>query len=309
MPGSMLRCDGADLPTTKSMLLASLARELDASEDFKVLRRVHLVCDNDQQFDPAEKIGVAVDCECTGLDPSKHCLIELAVRRFRFDPFGRITTVGRAYSWLEDPGEPLSPEICRLTGLSDDDVSGQAIDERVATSILASADVLVAHHCAYDRPFVERRLPGCAGRPWACSLREVDWASRGFDSGRNLGWLLAQTGFFFKAHRAGADVDALIALLSSSDGEGCTVLSELLETASKPTWRIAAVGAHFDTKDALKERGYRWDAAEAVWWREVTDGLLEHEKAWLSARVYAPEYRPRTATPKIREVTWETRHG
>ncbi len=279
--------------------------------DCRVLRRLEIhegACATG--VDTATQVGIAIDVETSGLDAARHRVVELAVRRFRFDRHGLITKVDRAYSWLEDPGEPLDPAIVALTGLTDADLAGRSIDDQAVVALLRSADVVLAHNCAFDRKFVERRLPDCAGLAWACSLREVDWTARGFDgSGRSLGWMLAQCGWFHDSHRAGADVDALIAVLRHEDRAGRPALAELVETASRPGWRFRAVGAHFDAKDALKGRGYRWDADERVWWREVPDHGREPEAAWLAEHVYSPECRARLDAPAIDEVTWLTRHG
>lgn len=40
-----------------------------------------------------------------------------------------------------------------------------------------------------------------AGRPWACSLNDLDWKGMGFE-GHNLSGLLVRMGWFFDAHRA-----------------------------------------------------------------------------------------------------------
>ena len=122
--------------------------------------------------------------------------------------------------------------------------------------------------------------------------------------------MLAQAGFFGEvAHRASADVDAVVALLAHRSADGVTALAELFDTASRPTWSFKAVGAHFDVKDALRRRGYRWDADAKVWGCEITEGDREAEHAWLAEHVYAPHLMPRADGPVVREVTWESRHG
>ena len=107
------------------------------------------------------------------------------------------------------------------------------------------------------------------------------------------------------AHRAGSDVDAVIALLRLELPSGGTALKELIATASAPSWEVRAVGAHFDVKDALKGRGYRWHDTTRTWRREVKG--RDAEEAWLKANVYAPASRPRCAVPDIRPITWKER--
>ena len=193
----------------KEETVGLIADALATHDGYRVLRRLdlerRLTAVND---DTETSIGVCIDCETNSLDTSTCRVVEISCRRFRYDGSGHVTKLDVEHSWLEDPGEPLDPQITALTGLTDDDLRGQAIDERAASSIIASAGVRIAFNAAYDRPVVERRLPKVAGLPWACAMKEVDWRARGFDgSGRSLSWLLAQAGWFHGAHRAGADVD------------------------------------------------------------------------------------------------------
>ncbi len=290
-------------------LMDKLAKAVASSPDYRLLRRVDL----DRQpclvaDDAGASIGVVIDVETNGLDPERHRIIELALRRFRYDVLGNVTRVDRAYSWLEDPGEPLDPKITALTGLTDRDVAAATIDDRQAVALIDSADVRIAFNARFDRRFVERRLPAVAGRAWACAMREVDWNGRFAGGGRALGWLLAQCGWFHGAHRAAADVDATIVVLQHWKG-GVTALAELLSTASSPTWAVTAYGAHFAVKDKLRTRGYHWDAAEKVWAAEVAMDAVAAERSWLAENVYAPEHMPRADGPVVRAVTWETRHG
>lgn len=289
----------------------TMAADMMATGCYRVLRLLDLregppehVCA------PDTAVAVALDLETTGLDPERHRIIELSARLFRWKMDGTIAWVGPPRSWLEDPGEPLQLAISKLTGLTDDDLTGRRIADDEAVALVRSADLVVAFNAAFDRPFLERRLPACAGLAWACAMKEVNWRDRGFDgSSRSLGWLLAQFGFFHGAHRAGADVDALVALLHHVDGTGRTACAEMVDAASRSTWRFRAVGAHFDVKDKLKHRGYRWDGAERTWWREVADDARAAEAAWLADEVYAPWCRPRSDGPAVDQVTWLTRHA
>ena len=280
--------------------LEAIAARLEAHASYRVLRAAPPL-DLIALSEPAGPLRVAViiDTETTGLDRARDAIIDLAMVRVAFDPAGRIVRIGKLRNWLEDPGRPIPPEVTKLTGITDAQVAGRRIDEREACDLIIAADVVIAHNAAFDAPIVERRLPAITGRAWACSSYEVDWPGMGFD-GRRLGHLLNQIGLFHQGHRAAADVRALVHLLAHRLPGGETVLASLVDTASRPTWRLEALGAAYSHKEALKARGYRWSPSSRVWWTEVSAEALADERRWLELTCHV--------SPTERPVTWLTRH-
>jgi DNA polymerase-3 subunit epsilon len=279
-----------------------------SADDSRILRRVDIREGQTGEGNQADApfVGIAVDVETTGLDRTADRIIELALRRFRYDRNGVITSIDIPYSWLEDPGRRIPAEISKLTGLTDADVKGQSIDDGDAVRLLGTGTLIIAHHCRFDRPWVEARLPGATGLAWACSMEEIDWRANGLEGGK-LGFLLMQAGWFHEGHRAGADVDAVVQLLRHRFDDGSTVLSVLSEKAAQPSWIIRAVGADFSVKDLLRCRGYRWDAGRKVWWREVADPDRTPEEFWLAANVYSGHANPKALGPTFEEVSAFTR--
>ncbi len=284
----------------------ALAEIVDGHDDFRVLRRMRPMVRFGGSYGGSIRTicGCALDVETTGLDHREHAVIELAMQRFQADEHGRIVDVGPSFRWLEDPGKAIPPEITALTGVTDAAVAGRRICDAEATCLILDADFVVAHNAGFDRPFVEARLPLVAGRPWICSMRDVDWRSRGFE-GRVLSHLLSQVGLFYEAHRADADVTALLHLLDyAPTGHGRTVLAEAIGTGGRAGWIVEAARAPFHAKDRLKARGYRWDAEKRHWWREVAHAEFDEEYEWCVVEVYAGEGKPH-----FRSIDWTQRYA
>lgn len=256
---------------------------------------------------PGDFGGLAIDVETTGLIAGTGKVIELAMRTFRYNREGVITHVYEPHCWREDPGEPISPAITLVTGLTNEDVAGCRIDDIKATELMKSVSFVVAHNSAFDRKFVEARLPLAAGLPWCCSLSQVDWRRRGM-SNLSLAYLLHECGYYHVGHRAQADVDALIQVLRHRNDSGTTALAELIERGAAPGWKVSAVGAHFDLREELKARGYRWNGAERCWAIELADDdALHAEQLWLAEHVYAHGRRAKGRAPLVEPITAHTR--
>lgn len=265
----------------------SLARQLEGHPDFRVLRRLQPCL----QFAPAQgpvRHVVLLDTETTGLDASREKIIELALVRVEVDTeTGRPCGAVQVYDGLEDPGMPISAEIEALTGISNDMVRGQRLDEARVAELLAGADLIVAHNAAFDRPFVEARLPVFAQLPWACSFADIDWRTEGQSSAK-LENLALSHGWFYDAHRAEMDCHALLAVLGQILPKSQqTGLARLLLAGTQTSYRLQATAAPFDAKDLLKARGYRWNAEQRVWQTLLSDeAALQAECDWLRSAVY-----------------------
>lgn len=140
------------------------------------------------------------------------------------------------------------------------------------------------------------------GKPWACSMAELDWLELAFD-GRALAHLVSQCGWFYEGHRAENDILALIYLLAHSLPDGETILAKLIACSEKPTYRVNAIDAPFEAKDRLKSRGYRWDSALRFWWKAIAEADKEAEEAWLLSDVYVGH-----GSPAFLTVTKMERH-
>ena len=270
-----------------------MARTLEASGDYRVLRRLAPKSSSTPPADLPTRQGLMVDVETTGLDAKRHEIIELAMVPFTYGLDGQIYAVGEPFHGLRQPEEPIPPEITAITGITDAMVAGKSIDPGAVGDFAAGAALVVAHNAGFDRLFLERFCETFTTKAWACSMAQVDWAGEGFE-GAKLAYLATGAGFFYDRHRATNDCLAAIRLLGAPlPRSGRLALAQLLETARRPTWRIWAENSPYDLKDALKARGYRWNGEGTgrprSWFIDVVDAQREAELRFLKTEIYRGE--------------------
>ncbi len=239
--------------------------------------------------------AVGIDVETTGLQKEKCKVIELGLLTFLFSrKTGELLSVLKRYEGFEDPGAPLSAEIKRLTGITDEDVRGKKIDWNLVNQELSQADLVVAHNAQFDRGFLDGKCTSSVEALWGCSLSQVDWNAKGFNV-RKLEVLSIYHGFFANAHRALHDVEAMIHLLSFPDSTNNDLpyLYELSLNASKPLVHVFAANSPFESKDVLKMRGYRWDTEKRCWHKCIPKQDQHGEISWLEGQVYGGVFRGR----------------
>jgi DNA polymerase III subunit epsilon len=267
-----------------------------ASGEYRVLRRLRLRNASLPPEGVTTKRAVIVDVETTGLDPKSDEILELAMLSFDYSIEGDYVSPVASFDQLRDPGRSIPADVTALTGITDEMVSGKNIDTAAATAVVQPAALVIAHNSAFDRRFCERFLPLFAAKPWACSLREVNWKDEGFESAR-LSQLANACGLFFDGHRALHDCEATLELLSRPlPRSGKTALGALLESARRPRWRIRAEGTPFVLRDVLKRRGYRWEAAagarRGAWCTDVAEQDFDAESDFLRNDIYRKDNAP-----------------
>lgn len=251
---------------------------VSSQSEYRVLRRVNLsdehVFAENVAAEPVGRLAV-IDTETTGMNPDDgDRIIDLAIASCEYGmTSGTLYRVVARYEGLEDPEFAISPEITTLTGITDAMVRGQRLDEQAMLKALDGVRLIVCHNASFDRRFLESRFPRFSNVSFACTFTELPWSHWGVGSGK-LDYIGFRFGLFHEAHRARADVDMLTALLGERvPGEEDLLLSHLLRSARAPSIRIFAVGLPFESKDAVKSRGYRWfkgsPALPASWWIET----------------------------------------
>jgi DNA polymerase III subunit epsilon len=289
-PQRRIRPAPAALPTFPSD--EEMAGHLEGTGRYRILRQLvpRPTLPMPDPWPDGLRLGVVLDTETTGLDHATHEVVELGMLAFTYDADGIRDVVG-VFSALREPSQPITAEITRITGITDELVRGQSIDLDAVERFVEPADLVIAHNAKFDRPFCEKLAGGFDLKPWACSVTEVDWTSLGFE-GTKLGYLVGQAGWFHNGHRAVDDCHALLEVLAGlSRVDGAVApFTQLIASAGRDRLRIHAIGSPFHTKDVLKARGYRWsdgsDGRPKCWWRDVDEAAFDEEDAFLADKVY-----------------------
>lgn len=189
--------------------------------------------EKDRSSHPQLGIAGFLDVETTGLSSYSDEIIEFALALFKYNRFtGEITEVFDRYVGLREPGRNIPAQATRVHGLTIEDVRGKRLDAERIEQMLDQAEFLVAHNASFDRGFVTRLFPKAQSKQWLCSMRGVKWRYQGFSSAA-LQHLLHCHGIKpAQAHRAGADVQCAIELMSRRNSDGTTYFLELLQGLS-----------------------------------------------------------------------------
>jgi len=282
---------------------------LHATEEFSVLRKLNLEKETrfTQRSVQGSKIGLCLDTETTGLNHTEDKIIELGIVAFEYDPMtAEIIRITDRYNGFEDPGRQLPKEIIEITGITDEMVSGKSFDDEQVIRIANQANMVIAHNAGFDRTFVEDRFPIFASLPWACTVNQIDWQAERIST-RVLEYLLFKFGLFINAHRALDDAEGVLGILLGTLPVSQTpVFKALLDTFEQVTSKISAVGAPFDKKDIMKQRGYRWsDGSQGgckAWWVSVPSNLEKDELAWLASEVYSDDSTDRVEVSRVNSI-------
>lgn len=178
-----------------------------------------------QEIDPATpwvdcRIAF-LDVETTGRDPQKDRVIELAV------VIGEHGEVQDRFSWLVQPGVPISPESAAVHGIKDEDLVGKPTFAEIVGEVLERLEgcVPAAYNAAFDKSFILAELDRAGVRPDKpppAVRRDVDWLdpltfARELykeEESRALGEMAARLGIeLVKAHRATDDSEAALRVL------------------------------------------------------------------------------------------------
>ena len=271
-------------------MFEDIVKQLRDSGDYRVIERFKPIESYHEKGNSETRVAIFLDVETTGLNPKNDSIIELAMVPFEFDSEGQIYRVLPGYNGFQDPGFPIPAEITRITGITDDMVAGKSLDREQIYHLLKDVVLIIAHNASFDRPFMENLDEQFESLWWACSMKDIDWREQGIESAK-LEYLAYKFNYFYEGHRATIDCQAGIHLLTQAlPVSHIPAMQELLTTARRTDYRLWALGAPFETKDTLRERGYRWSTGEddgyKSWYIDIPEAELETEIEYLHKEIF-----------------------
>ncbi|MFT5521336.1 MAG: DNA polymerase-3 subunit epsilon [Enterobacterales bacterium] len=263
---------------------------LESTGQYKVLARVPESLASDKLADGKLFKAAIIDLETTGLDPKTEEIIEIGTLIVTFTNEQGFIALELADNQLQQPNKPISEEITKITGITNEDVAGKSINWPELAIKLADVDLIICHNASFDRNFMELQTPEhfstlIKSKAFGCSSRGVKWSTLGFE-GAKLEYLNLKMGFFYDGHRALVDCWATLNLFIQRPD----AFDELKMSVRKKEIMLCAELAPFDKKDLLKQRGYRWSDGSGnlpkSWWVTIPEEQHQEELEYLKNEIY-----------------------
>ena len=244
---------------------------------------------NQENLDIEVKNLCFLDLETTGLNHDDK-IVELAIKLVEIDAKnGKLIRINDSFESFNDPGFQMDEKNIAVHGISNEMVSGKSIDWDKVKNIFDRSDIVIAHNARFDRSFMDKSFSLSNDMVWACSLNDIDWSGLGFNS-RSQELLCIWHGFYYESHRAMADVDALIYLVTHPLYKDQKPIKQLTDSSNLAGYKVIALNSPFEKKDILKSHSYFWDSLNKYWWKSIKEVELEDEKSWLENNVYDGDF-------------------
>ena len=219
-----------------------------------------------------------IDTETSGLDPEQDQCLEVGSILFSVAERAVLAQQSFLLPVSSNAAEPINRIPASVTRLH------QPWEQALSyfSSLIEAADVLVAHHAAFDRQWFGRgSLPDVQCR-WLCTMEDIRWpAERQLRSRPSVRDLALAYGIpVWSAHRALTDCIYLAEVFRR-----CDDLESLLIRGLEPR-QLMRAQVSYDDRQLAKDAGFRWnDPVKGAWTRR----LSEREASELAFSVVAVE--------------------
>jgi DNA polymerase III subunit epsilon len=199
-----------------------------------------------------------LDTETTGLDPERDHCIEVGAVLFHVASRAVLSQLSLLLPCQSNAAEEINGIDASVSRLEQPWQAGLHYFQE----LVASADVIVAHNVAFDRPWFGRGPLPVIEKPWLCSMEDLRWPSerrlKATPSVRDLA--LAYGIPVWAAHRALTDCIYLAQVF-----ERCEALDSLLLAGLEPR-RLYRAELPYDQRHLARAAGFRWNEPVAKAW-------------------------------------------
>lgn len=231
-----------------------------------------------------------LDVETTGLDPTIHRVVEIGASLFCSDENRLLRSI--CFITNDDSIE-ISPEITAINKISQSTIDNHGVDFKsvfplLTDNFVTKADFLCGHNSPFDRAFIESELKRLGMSAWP-----TPWIDTAVDipypqniQTRKLTHLAAEHEFLNPfPHTALSDVLTTYRIFSEYN------ISDILERQASPTIWVQAL-VDYANREKASKRGYRWNATQKKWLRQIKTFELEREKKAVEFEVEVQNGKP-----------------
>jgi DNA polymerase-3 subunit epsilon len=203
-----------------------------------------------------------IDVESSGVDPQKDTLLEVGAVLWNVE---QCAVIG---AWSELVSNPpvnaaysinrIPPALLNVRGVA----SIIQVQLRLA-ALIARADVLIAHNADFDRGFLQANGVDFQGRPWICSMDDLEYP-RPTSSRALTAIALAHDVGIVQAHRALADC-MLLARLFERVAELDVDLPQFFARGLRPKTLVVADVSKAN-RQLAKDAHFVWDRLVPMHW-------------------------------------------
>lgn len=217
-----------------------------------------------------------LDFETTGLDPQKDEVTEVGLVLWDSDTKQPTRITGH----LVKTSSPVSAEITKLTGITNEMLESDGIPQRAALEAILRQAKLTKFICAhngkeFDKAFLEawcvREKLEIPALPWIDTRTDLPDEAYLRGKSASLKYMACDFGFVYPTHRAVNDVLAMLEILGRFD------INTIIKRAQTPNVQVRAV-VSYDDRLLARERGYHWKPEAKLWVKSMKADMVDTEK-------------------------------
>jgi DNA polymerase-3 subunit epsilon len=211
------------------------------------------------------RILLIIDTETTGLQQGVDSLLEVGAILFSVEWRAPIQSLSFLLPVDRNPAEGIN---CIPAGLTRGPWPLSTCLEQLA-QLFGVADAIVAHNAAFDRPWVESLMGGSSGKPWICSMEDMEWEGMIKARPSMVDLALGHGVPVWAAHRALTDCTYLSQVLERVDD-----LEGMLVIAMEPR-EVYVARVSYERRELAKQHGFHWDAGQRLWLKKMRAAQAE----------------------------------